>query len=95
MDKHSLLKHWQLCFILHCCPATLKLRGQVWAACRQLRRKIVMPLRNMEYTGNIGEQIISNFFDESFSDILCFPNPKTKNNAQVSDILLWLNQLYF
>lgn len=54
-----------------------------------------MPFKNMEYTGNIGEQIISNFFDESFSDILCFPNPKTKNNVQVSDILLWLNRFIF
>ncbi len=54
-----------------------------------------MPFKNMKYTGNIGEQIISNFFDESFSNILCFPNPKTKNNAQVSDILLWLNRFIF
>ncbi len=49
----------------------------------------------MKYTGNIGEQIISSFFDESFSNILCFPNPKAKNNAQVSDILLWLNRFIF
>lgn len=49
----------------------------------------------MKCTGVIGEQIISNFFDESFSDILCFPSPRTKNNAQVSDIILWLNRFIF
>jgi hypothetical protein len=54
-----------------------------------------MPFKSMDFTGNIGEQIILEFFDENFSKILCFPNPKTKNNAQVADILLWLNRFVF
>ena len=49
----------------------------------------------MKYSGNIGEEIVSNFFDTSFSEILSFRDPKTKDNAQVSDILIWLNRYVF
>ncbi len=49
----------------------------------------------MKYSGNIGEEIISNFFDTNFSEILSFHDPKTKDNAQVSDIIIWLNRYIF
>lgn len=45
--------------------------------------------------GKIGEQIIENFFDHHYSRIFSFPNPKTKSNAQVADILVWLNRIVF
>jgi hypothetical protein len=45
--------------------------------------------------GEIGERLVSNFFDESFSNIFSFPNPKTKNNAEVADVLIWLNRTVF
>lgn len=49
----------------------------------------------MKYSGDIGEEIVSNFFDTSFSEILSFRDPKTKDNAQVSDIIIWLNRYVF
>lgn len=49
----------------------------------------------MKYCGNIGEEIIANFFDKSFSDILSFRDPKTKDNAQIADIIVWLNRYLF
>ena len=46
--------------------------------------------------GDLGEQIISNFFDVEFSEILTFPDPKTqKNNAQIADVLIWVNRVVF
>lgn len=49
----------------------------------------------MKYSGDIGEEIVSNFFDTCFSEILSFRSPKTKDNAQVSDIIIWLNRYLF
>jgi len=49
----------------------------------------------MKYSGDIGEEIVSNFFDTNFSEILSFRDPKTKDNAQVSDIIIWLNRYVF
>lgn len=44
------------------------------------------------YKGRFGEQLIENFFDCYFSRIFSFPNPKTKTNAQVGDVLVWTNR---
>lgn len=45
--------------------------------------------------GEIAEQLVSNFFDENFSKIFSFPNPKTKAKAEVADVLIWLNRTVF
>lgn len=45
--------------------------------------------------GKIGELIISNFVDNQFSKILSFSSPKTKDNAEIADILIWLNRTVF
>ena len=34
--------------------------------------------------GEITERVVSNFFDENFSKIFSFPNPKTKTKAEVA-----------
>ncbi|MDO8140060.1 MAG: hypothetical protein Q6358_01040, partial [Candidatus Brocadiales bacterium] len=49
----------------------------------------------METSGDIGEELVSNFFDNNFSEILSFRNPKTKDNAQIADIVIWLNRIVF
>lgn len=43
--------------------------------------------------GTWGERLIENFFDSNYSSIFSFPNPKTKDKAQVTDILIWLNRV--
>ena len=45
--------------------------------------------------GNVGELLVSDFFDKNFSKIYSFPNPKTKNNSEVADVLIWLNRTVF
>lgn len=45
--------------------------------------------------GEIGECLVSNFFDKNFSKIYSFPNPTTKANAEVADVLVWLNRTVF
>ena len=45
--------------------------------------------------GEVGERLVSNFFDENFSKIFSFPHANTKTNAQVADILVWLNRTVF
>lgn len=45
--------------------------------------------------GKIGEQLVSNFFDLNFSKFFSFPNPLTKTNAEVSDVLIWFNRNVF
>lgn len=45
--------------------------------------------------GKIGEQLVSNFFDLNFSKFFSFPNPLTKSNAEVADVLIWLNKIVF
>lgn len=43
--------------------------------------------------GSYGEKLIENFFDSKFSKIFSFPNPKTKDNAQITDVLIWMNKV--
>lgn len=45
--------------------------------------------------GDIGELIVSNFFDSNFSKLFSFTSPKTKEKAEVSDVLIWLNRTIF
>ena len=45
--------------------------------------------------GEIAERLVSNFFDENFSKIFSFPNPKTGVKAEVADVLIWLNRTVF
>ena len=45
--------------------------------------------------GDVGELLISDFFDKNFSKIYSFPNPKTKDNAEIADVLIWLNRTVF
>jgi len=45
--------------------------------------------------GEIAERLVSNFFDENFSKIFSFPNPKTNAKAEVADVLIWLNRIVF
>ena len=45
--------------------------------------------------GDIGELLISNFFDENFSKIYSFPSPKAQDKAEIADVLIWLNRTAF
>jgi len=45
--------------------------------------------------GDIGELLVSNFFDNNFSKIYSFSNPKTHDNAEIADVLIWLNRTAF
>ncbi|GAW97989.1 MULTISPECIES: nuclease-related domain-containing protein [Colwellia] len=45
--------------------------------------------------GEVGELLVSNFVDKSLSKIFSFPSPKTKNNVEVADVLIWLNRTVF
>ncbi len=45
--------------------------------------------------GEVGEKLVSNFFDRNFSKIFSFPNPKTKKNEEIADVLIWLNRTVF
>lgn len=45
--------------------------------------------------GEIAERLVSNFFDENFSKIFSFPNPKTNTQAEIADVLIWLNRTVF
>jgi len=45
--------------------------------------------------GDIGELLISNFFDKNFSKIYSFPSPKADDKAEIADILIWLNRTAF
>lgn len=45
--------------------------------------------------GDIGELLISNFFDKEFSKIYSFPSPKAEDKAEIADILIWLNRNAF
>lgn len=50
---------------------------------------------NILTKGQVGEQLIENFFDKNFSNIYSFTSPKTKDNAEVADVLIWLNRKLF
>lgn len=43
--------------------------------------------------GIIGEKIVKDFFDKNFSSIFSFPNPKTSTNAEIADVLIWMNKI--
>lgn len=45
--------------------------------------------------GEIGELLISNFFDENFSKIYSFQSPKAHDKAEIADVLIWLNRTAF
>jgi len=52
-----------------------------------------MPIQNsQENIGTVGEKLIAEFFDSKFSRFYSFPNPKTKSNEEVADVLIWLNR---
>ena len=42
--------------------------------------------------GTVGENLVTKFFDKHFSKVFSFPNPKTKSNAEVADVLVWMNR---
>lgn len=43
--------------------------------------------------GRSGEILIEKFIDSEFSKIFSFSDPKTNNNEQITDILVWLDRL--
>lgn len=45
--------------------------------------------------GEIGEQLVSSFFDHNFSKVFSFSSPKTKDNAEIADVLIWSNRTVF
>ena len=47
--------------------------------------------------GTVGEKLVAKFFDKHFSKVFPFPNPnpKTKSNAEVADVLVWMNRTVF
>ena len=49
----------------------------------------------MDNKGTVGERLIADFFDKHISKIFSFSNAKTKSNAQVADVLVWLNRTIF
>ena len=50
---------------------------------------------NYNNVGMVGETLVANFFADHFSKIFSFPNPKTKSNAEVADVLVWMNRTVF
>jgi len=51
--------------------------------------------RNEYDSGTAGERLIAQFFDSHYSKFFSFPNPKTRSNAQVADVLVWMNRVVF
>ena len=45
--------------------------------------------------GTFGRKLIAEFFDSNYSKFFSFPNPKAKSNAQVADVLIWMNRVVF
>ena len=45
--------------------------------------------------GTVGERLVAKFFDKHFSKVFSFPNAKTKSNAEVADVLVWMNRTVF
>ncbi|MBK8383085.1 MAG: hypothetical protein IPL16_14620 [Ignavibacteria bacterium] len=43
--------------------------------------------------GKIGENLIVQFFDSKLSKFFSFPNPKTRSNKEVADVLVWWNRV--
>lgn len=50
-------------------------------------------LNESKNIGSFGEKLVENFFDSKLSKIFSFPNPKTKDNAQITDVLIWMNRV--
>jgi len=48
-------------------------------------------MTNNNDKGTRGELLVQNFFDSQLSRLFSFPHAKTKANAQVADLFLWLN----
>jgi Holliday junction resolvase len=44
-----------------------------------------------ENEGRPGERKVQSFFDGKIGNIITFPNAKTKSNAEIADLLVWLN----
>ncbi len=53
--------------------------------------KNIIKMNSKSLTGETGEQIINSFVDSEFNKFISFPNPQTKNRAQLADNLIWLN----
>lgn len=47
---------------------------------------------NSDDLGEAGEKFVQSFFDSQITDVLSFPNPKTKHNDEVCDLLIWMNR---
>ena len=45
--------------------------------------------------GSYGESIVKNFFDSKISKFYSFPNAKSKDNAEVADVVVWHNRRLF
>ncbi len=45
--------------------------------------------------GEVSELLVQNFFDKYFSNVYSFRSPKTSSNAEVADVLVWLNRVAF
>jgi hypothetical protein len=44
-------------------------------------------------TGYCGETMVQLFFDRNLSPHYCFPHARTKSNAQVADLFVWMNRV--
>lgn len=44
------------------------------------------------HIGDQGEELIRNFFDSNISKFYSFPNPKSKDKAEVADVVVWHNR---
>lgn len=54
-----------------------------------------MITQNEDGKGTAGERLIAQFFDSHYSKFFSFPDPKTRSNAQVADVLVWKNRVVF
>lgn len=54
-----------------------------------------MTMQNKDGKGTAGERLIAQFFDSHYSKFFSFPDPKTRSNAQVADVLVWKNRVVF
>jgi hypothetical protein len=61
----------------------------------KISKKHKQSKKNVLTKGEIGERLVSNFCDQNLSKIFSFPNPKNKDNAEIADVLIWLNRTVF
>lgn len=52
-------------------------------------------MKGKQNTGKLGEELVHKFFDYRLSKFFSFPNAKTKEKAQVADLVVWLNRQLF